>query len=233
MLPTFEDDHRAGLHNGAPAPSTCVLCRVAAPTVPPPAPPWEFEVFNADRAGSTHVLAFCADPFAALEAADALRKVFPREYVAAHHPDTVDWGVSGDFFDTDSPIVERWLEKQDTNTLYRMAAQRVGVNYYDGGTRELAIDALTAGCVREMTEAARYGYTLESVELERVETAQANEDAVCSCPSPTAPPKDCLGCLVHGEDAEHALQQESEIAAENAWLRHAEYDPRMDDPREW
>lgn len=28
-------------------------------------------------------------------------------------------------------------------------------------------------------------------------------------------------------------EQESEIAAENAWLRAAEYDPRMSDPREW
>jgi hypothetical protein len=36
-----------------------------------------------------------------------------------------------------------------------------------------------------------------------------------------------------GIDAAHAAQQESEIQAENAWLRAAEYDPRMDDPREW
>jgi hypothetical protein len=28
-------------------------------------------------------------------------------------------------------------------------------------------------------------------------------------------------------------QQLSEIWAEDAWLRAAEYDPRMDDPREW
>jgi len=28
-------------------------------------------------------------------------------------------------------------------------------------------------------------------------------------------------------------QQESEIYAENAWLRAAEYDPRMDNPKEW
>jgi hypothetical protein len=28
-------------------------------------------------------------------------------------------------------------------------------------------------------------------------------------------------------------QQRHEIEAENAWLRAAEYDPRMQDPREW
>lgn len=166
---------------------------------------FEFTIFNTDRAGTPHMLAMCADPFAALEAADALRKVYPREYVAAHHPDSVDFGENGDFWDTDDKIVQAWLERQDTNTLYRMAAQRVGVNYYDGGTREHAINALTSGV----------------------------SDAICSCPSPSAPPKDCVGCLVHGLDAEHALEQESEIAAENAWLRHAEYDPRMDNPREW
>jgi hypothetical protein len=35
------------------------------------------------------------------------------------------------------------------------------------------------------------------------------------------------------QDAEHLAEQASEIAAENAWLRAAEYDPRMHDPREW
>lgn len=39
---------------------------------------------------------------------------------------------------------------------------------------------------------------------------------------------DCPGCL---DDAE--AQHKSEMAAENAWLVAAEYDPRMDDPREW
>jgi hypothetical protein len=47
---------------------------------------------------------------------------------------------------------------------------------------------------------------------------------VCTCPADAAGPWDCLDCEVHGEadakalDAMHA----SEIAAENAWLTHAE-----------
>lgn len=34
-------------------------------------------------------------------------------------------------------------------------------------------------------------------------------------------------------DASREREYESETAAESAWLRAAEYDPRMDDPREW
>lgn len=34
-------------------------------------------------------------------------------------------------------------------------------------------------------------------------------------------------------DAERDAEQADEIYAENAWLRAAEYDPRMNDPREW
>jgi len=57
----------------------------------------------------------------------------------------------------------------------------------------------------------------------------------CTCPEHAAGWWDCLDCPEHGAaanaagDAEHA----AEAQAENAWLRAAEYDPRMDDPREW
>jgi len=58
-------------------------------------------------------------------------------------------------------------------------------------------------------------------------------------PSQPAPHDDALSMSTVAEDGEAAYYewlaegQQSEIDAENGWLRAAEYDPRMDDPREW
>jgi len=106
---------------------------------------FEFSVFYADRAGTTGELACCADPMAAIEAAEALRQVFPRSYVAAHHPDSVDFGVSGDFSELSDDIPARWLAEQEEGTLFRIVAQKYGVNLYDGGSREQAERCLVAG----------------------------------------------------------------------------------------
>jgi len=58
----------------------------------------------------------------------------------------------------------------------------------------------------------------------------------CTCQDATNPWDDeALDCPVHAEAARRELETQAaaERAAENAWLRAAEYDPRMDDPREW
>lgn len=54
--------------------------------------------------------------------------------------------------------------------------------------------------------------------------------ATCTCP-PNARVYECMDCPAHGAEAEAevAAQAASEIAAESAWLRAAEYDPRMAD----
>lgn len=61
------------------------------------------------------------------------------------------------------------------------------------------------------------------------------EAVTCSCPPIPAGWWDCTECPLHGEEAAAAGDAEtaSEQYAENAWLRAAEYDPRMHDPREW
>lgn len=55
--------------------------------------------------------------------------------------------------------------------------------------------------------------------------------AECTCPLEASGPWDCTQCPAHGADAieELNLMHQDEIAAENAWLYHAEntyYDPR-------
>ena len=57
----------------------------------------------------------------------------------------------------------------------------------------------------------------------------------CTCPEYAPHPSYCTECPVHGLDATLACEAEasSEQRAESAWLRAAECDPRMDDPREW
>lgn len=57
----------------------------------------------------------------------------------------------------------------------------------------------------------------------------------CKCPTPARGWWDCLDCPVHGKAAsdEGAAEQASEIAAENAWLTHAENQGWDDDPRGW
>ena len=52
-----------------------------------------------------------------------------------------------------------------------------------------------------------------------------------SSPTPECDGMPCCPCAPCVEDANQA--QEAEIRAENAWLHAAEYDPRMEDPREW
>jgi hypothetical protein len=46
----------------------------------------------------------------------------------------------------------------------------------------------------------------------------------CTCPFDASGPWDCTECARCGEAAQREMheQQEAEIAAENAWLRHAE-----------
>jgi hypothetical protein len=55
----------------------------------------------------------------------------------------------------------------------------------------------------------------------------------CECPSDASGPWDCCDCPVHGEEAcaEMEAQYKSEMAAENAWLHHAENQGWNDDPR--
>lgn len=57
----------------------------------------------------------------------------------------------------------------------------------------------------------------------------------CTCPEQARGWWDCLDCPEHGADAAAAGDADcaAEMQAENAWLRYAEYDPRMNDPREW